>query len=132
MSFLIISIIIAKNIFYPIYIAQEVIIPYGIHPFDICSENPELWKYIKITFIICFIIANNFYSNLIYFKILSKFKFFQESKKSPKNKKNLFKHDNNSNSLNLLIGKNENNEKIYVPQSGLYQNFLITRNYWLW
>lgn len=30
------------------------------------------------------------------------------------------------NSLNLLIGKNPNNSKIFIPESGLYQNFLIT------
>ncbi len=30
------------------------------------------------------------------------------------------------NSLNLLIGKNSNNSKIYIPEAGLYQNFLIT------
>ena len=37
-------------------------------------------------------------------------------------------HPKNSiNSLNLLIGlDNSSNSKVYIPESGLYQNFLIT------
>ena len=48
--------------------------------------------------------------------------------KTPKNKKIL----NNKNfkdpitPLSLLIGEDSNNSKIYVPEAGLYQNFLIT------
>ena len=44
--------------FYPIYISKEIIIPYGIHPFDICSKNPELWLYIKIIYICIFVFSN--------------------------------------------------------------------------
>lgn len=51
-----------SNIIY----ANSVIIPYGIHPFDICIKNPDLWKYIKFTFVFTyvfssFIISNSFY-----------------------------------------------------------------------
>lgn len=127
MLFLIISSIIAIKLFYPIYVSDEIIIPYGIHPFDICSRNPTLWKYIKITFIISFLIANNVFSNFIYIRILSKFKFFKPLSKNL-NTKNIIKYDNSSNSLSLLIGKNNDNKNVYVPKSGLYQNFLITRN----
>ena len=47
--FLIFSSIFTFNLFYPIYTSKEIIIPYGLHPFDICLENPDLWNYIKIT-----------------------------------------------------------------------------------
>ena len=58
------------KIFYPIYTATEVIIPYGIHPFDICSKNPELWKIIKTTYIFTsslslFLIGHFIYSRII-------------------------------------------------------------------
>ena len=43
-------------------------------------------------------------------------------KKSPKNKNSKI----TLNSLNLLIGKDSNNSNIYIPETGLYQNFLIT------
>lgn len=131
MIFLIISIFLAYKTFYPIYIAEEIIIPYGIHPFDICSQNPILWKYIKIIFIISFFISNIFFSNFIYIRILSKFKFFQNSKEKINNNKSNKKGINNYSNLNLLIGK-ENNKKIFLPESGLYQNFLITRNNRIW
>lgn len=57
----------------PIFTAKEVIIPYGIHPFDICLENPELWYYIKITYVITFFISNIIISHFIYVHIVQKF-----------------------------------------------------------
>ena len=47
--------------------ANSVIIPYGIHPFDICIKNPDLWKYIKIIFIITYILSSLIISNFLYF-----------------------------------------------------------------
>ena len=120
MLFLLFSCFIAYKTFYPIFIAEEIIIPYGFSPFDICQKNPVLWKYIKLFFIIFYLISNFIFSNIIYIRIFKK--FF-------KNKKLIinFKNNNNcTNNLNLLIGKNNNNEKIYVPENGLFQNFLIT------
>ena len=32
----------------PIFQAQELIITYGLKPFDICESNVKLWQYIKI------------------------------------------------------------------------------------
>lgn len=124
-----ISCFISNKIFYPIFVEDKIIIPYGLKPFDICQENPVLWNYIKITFIICYLLSNIIIINLIYVRFLSKFKIFQ------KKSKNIFKINNsfiNKNNLNLLIGKNINNKKIFIPESGLYQNILITRNYWFW
>ena len=47
--------------------ADSVIITYGIHPFDICIQNPDLWKYIKIVFFITYIFSSFVISNFIYF-----------------------------------------------------------------
>lgn len=121
-----ISTILAIQTFYPIFIANEVIITYGIHPFDICSKNLELWNLIKITYVFTFIFSNFIISNFVYSRILCKFKFFQPKKKATTNSSNTFP-ENFKNNLNLLIGfDEENNSNVYIPESGLYQNFLVT------
>ena len=127
MIFLSISCFFASNIFKPIFIANEIIIPYGITPFDICQENPILWNYIKIFFIIFYLFANFVLIDFIYNLFFNRFIF---KKKCPKNKKLINKKNNNY--LNLLIGENKNKEKIYIPESGLFQNILITRNNRFW
>ena len=102
------------NILKPIFIAEEVIITYGVKPFDICSKNAELWKYIKIIYMITFLTSNLICSNLLYNKI-------------PTKKKKKQKEIENDNNLKLLIGYNRTTEeKVYLPKSGLFQNFLIT------
>ena len=58
------------KLFYPIYISNSVIIPYGIHPFNICTELPDLWKYIKITFLVTYIFSSFIISNFLYFILL--------------------------------------------------------------
>ena len=116
--FLIISSILIFEFLNPIFSANEIIITYGIEPFDICSKIPELWYYIKIIYVISFIFSNLIYSNFIYSKISKITKI--KKKKIPQN---IQKYDK----LNLLIGYDEKTkENIYVPESGLYQNFLIT------
>ena len=114
--------------FYPIYTSEEIIIPYGIHPFDICSKNPQLWKYIKITYIFVFIFSNFVISNFIYVRIISNlFSRFHTSKTYNK-KSNIKTHPKNFiDSLQLLVGFDEtSNSNLYIPEAGLYQNFLIT------
>lgn len=119
------------QIFYPIYVAKEVIIPYAIHPFDICSKNPELWQFIKLTYIFTFIFSNFIISHFIYVRIIAKlissFRF-SKSNLSYQQKKEIQNHSKNfMNSLQLLIGFDEvANTKVWIPESGLYQNFLIT------
>ena len=116
---------IAIKLFSPIYTANEIIITYGIHPFDICSKNPELWKYIKITYIITFIFSNLVIINFVFCKLFKNRKM--KNKNHKKNKSAKFNKIPKDNNLNLLIGQSINNlSKIYVPESGLYQNFLIT------
>ena len=131
--FLLIFGFINYKIFYPIYTATEVIIPYGIHPFDICSKNPELWKIIKITYIFTssislFLIGHFIYTRII-LNIFNKIKFFKSNFQKTFNKpKENYKINskNSQKSLNLKVGKDENNNVIFIPESGLYQNFLIT------
>ena len=108
------------NIFYPIFISDEIIITYGVHPFNICLKNPLLWKYIKIVFIFTYVFSNFIFSNFIFNQFLVKF-FVKKDKKSSGSKV----LESNLSKLNLLIGK-FNNEDVFIPEKGLYQNFLIT------
>ena len=106
------------NLFYSVFNSKEVIITYGIKTLNIVSEYPKIWYYLKVIYIISFIFSNIIYINYIYSKI-SKIFF----KKKIKKEKYLIKSDK----LNLLIGNDEKTGKnIYVQESGLYQNFLIT------
>ena len=107
------------------YIANEVIITYGLHPFDICTKNPELWNYIKIAYIFTFIFSNIIISNFIYSRFFCKFNFFNPKEKKISQKNN--KHEKDKTKLQLLIGYDKNKKcDTYIPESGLYQNFLIT------
>lgn len=132
--FMLISSIILFRIIYPIYVAEEIIIPYGIHPFDICSKNPDLWKLIKTTYIFISMFSNFLIGNFLYTRILLKLfsiiknlrSKFNNSKNDvslnsyPKNLKNA------PNLLQLKIGQTEDlKSTVYIPESGLFQNFLI-------
>ena len=118
--FIFISCLVSLNIFYPIFISDEIIINYGVHPFNICLKNPLLWKYIKIVFIFTYVFSNFIFSNFIFNQFLVKF-FVKKDKKSSGSKV----LESNLSKLNLLIGK-FNNEDVFIPEKGLYQNFLIT------
>lgn len=109
----------AWQIFNPIFKTEELIISYGLRPFDICYDNPNLWNYIKASSIIFYIFSNF----IIMHTIILRFHFFQNNISN-----NVELHNNVSkSSLQLLIGKDlVSNQKIYIPESGLYQNFLIT------
>ncbi len=76
--FSIIYCFIGYTLFSDIFYSNNVIITYGINPFNICTENPELWRYIKIIFFLTyifssFIISNAFYH--IFFIIINKIKY---------------------------------------------------------
>lgn len=93
-----------------------------MHPFDICTDNPLLWKYIKITFIFTYIFSNIIFSLFLF----NRFFIHIFIKKSKMLKSKDFKNYNTS-KLHLLIGQDLNtNSNVYIPESGLYQNFLIT------
>ena len=111
--------------FLDIFEAHEIIITYGIHPFDICSKNPDLWNIIKLTFIITSIITHFIISHIIFKKIIFKLikrieKIFIKKNEITQNLKT------NKNELSLIIGENFEKKLISIPESGLYQNFLIT------
>jgi len=126
--YIFISSIFTFKLFYPIYISEEIIITYGINPFDICSKNPELWNIIKISYIFLFFTFHLIFVNFIYSKIFHR--IYLLLKKNSSNTKHTSLSNNSkllSNSeLNLLIGATHLDQHIYIPESGLYQNFLIT------
>lgn len=125
----ILSSFLAIKTFHPIFTAQELIITYGIHPFDIISKNYKLWQLIKITFIITFVFSNFIISNLIYTRFLNKLSFLKNKNNCAKNNKSSTNStfQTSSNNLQLLVGFDEKtNSNVYIPESGLYQNFLIT------
>ena len=112
LSFSIFSFIFMELIFYDLFTATSVIIPYSFTPFDICQKNIYLWNLLKNIYLIFYFLAN-----IILF-ILKNFLF----KKTIKNNFSYL-----SNFFNLYIGKNEKTlEKILIPEKGLYQNMFIT------
>lgn len=114
---LIISYLLFIIFLYPIFTASELIIPYGIHPFDICSKHPVFWYYFKIIYIITYFLSTFIISNVIYSMFFKNLSFVK------KNHNALPKTDE----LNLSIGKNlENSSLIFLPSKSLYQNILIT------
>ena len=117
LSFLCISIFLFYHILYPVFTSDTVIVSYGLEPFNIVSSQANLWKTLKILYIITFIFSNIIYSNILYSKI-----FINFSKKEINGSSFPEKSE-----LNLLIGFDEKSKQnIYVTESGLYQNFLIT------
>lgn len=116
--FIIISGAIASIVFMPIYQANKIIIPYAVHPFNICKSYPIWWKNIKIVYILFYILANGIIANKIYTTIKRKIK--------PKKAESQLKETNNKEELKIFVGKNQENNLIYIPEKSLYQNILIT------
>lgn len=144
----ILGIFIFKDIFY----AKKIIIKYAINPFDICEKQPQLWNNIKLLFVFSYIISSIIISNNI-FKIIKNIK--ENNDKNSKKNNNYYNKNNQKNikrnkiakkrkklkssidiinfdenyekKLEICVGKiPEINEKIYIPEKGLYQNILIT------
>ena len=111
-------------LFKPIYLSNSIIIPYSLHPYDICITKPDLWRIIKIWFIIFYIISSIIYSNFLYSLFFRKYLINKE--KIDKKNNNLIKPISNSKNLFLFVGKNENDNLVYIPEKSLYQNILIT------
>ena len=124
--YLFLSCFCAYNIFFLIYTSNEIIITFSLNPFDICYNNPALWNFIKISFIFFYIFSNIILINIF----ITRFNLYQE--KCPKNNIKYLNNEQensreNNYKLNLLIGHDINlNTDIILPESGLYQNFLIT------
>jgi len=127
-------------IFLPLYQSEHIIIDYGISPFDICIEQPIIWKYCKCWFIFTYIFSSFFIANM-FFHLLSNLPFhsnkIKKRKKINSYLKSNFKKKKTIYSfiepkppdkkLELLIGENEKTkELIYLPEKSLYQNILVT------
>lgn len=122
---------IGYQIFSKLYFLDHIIITYGLHPFDICLEQPILWKYCKIWFCVSYLFSSIFFANLFFNLFYKLFKSKFESLKIQKSFKNNSNYSlinpNSKCSLSLLIGENINTKQlIYLPEKSLYQNILIT------
>ena len=104
-------------VFSPIYSLDSVYINYGLRPFDICEKQPVLWNSIKIIFIISALFNSVVISNSIYSKLFKKL----ATKSVPRTNSKPVR-----NGLSLLVGKNADNNCIFIPEKGLYQNMIIT------
>ena len=109
---LIILFLILIFLFNPILTADSLIFPYAIHAFDIVKVYPNTWILIKKFYFISFSIS--------YFILFFK---FSKSIKFPK--KNIQKIQASESSLSIIVGLSDK-EPIYISESGLYQNILIT------
>ena len=108
--------ILGSIIFFPIFTSKNIIFIYAIHPFNICEKYPIFWKFIKILFIILYIITSIIISNFMFNTLFSKKKTTSNSEKL-----NILENE-----LNLLIGINESGNYVYLNERSLYQNILIT------
>ena len=119
-------------LFNTILTSNKVIITYGVHPFNICTQNPTLWLYIKYTFIISYVFSSFIIGNLVYLFLKEFFNFILSLLKKilfkfQKRNIEISKHLQNNNEISLFIGNNsETQTPVYVSQSSLYQNILIT------
>ena len=106
-------------IFQEIFYSNNILIDFALHPFNICEKYPNLWQFIKITYVLSFSLSVLIVSNLIYSIIFSK-----QNNKEIKN--TITTYEGTSDSLNLLIGNNLDGNPVYINEKGLYQNILIT------
>ena len=111
--FIFVLFIIHFLLFYNIYISDNIIISFAVHPFNICDKYPDIWQLIKILYILVTLISSLILINILYSSI------FRE-KKSPRK---IIAQKHTDLSLHIF---NNSNTSITIPESGLYQNFLIT------
>ena len=117
--FLLISFIINLFIFYPVFISDNIIISFAVHPFDICNKYPNGWILIKNLYVLSLFVSNLIIANVIY-----SFLFKKSPVVSSKiNNEYSFTPDNN---LNLKIGLALDDSPVFLPLKGLFQNILIT------
>ncbi len=111
-------------LFKPIYQANSVIIPYSLHPYDICVTKPDLWNGIKFYFIVFYIASCFICSHSLYLILVGKFS--KNKKKIHKKVDSNIKQSTNNKDLLLFVGKNESDNLVFIPERSLYQNILIT------
>lgn len=110
-------------LFKPIYEADSVIIPYSLHPYDICITYPGVWKNIKFYFIVFYIASSVFSTNSLYSLL---FLHKKDKIKTHKMVNSNIKQSTNNKNLLLFVGKNESDNLVYIPEKSLYQNILVT------
>ena len=103
-------------LFKPILFSSASLLTSNLKIFNFILEDINLWHNFKIIYVIFLIFDSIIISNILYSKFL--YKLFTPNK--IENNKNF------SNELSLLIGKNQDNRLIYIPEKSLYQNMLIT------
>ena len=117
--FILISILISLFLLFyffgNILFTDTIIISYSVHPFNPCYKYPIFWYYFKIIYIVFYFLSTCICSNTIYSLI------FKKTKKNNKPPINI-----NENTLSIFVGYNDLQEKIYIPEKGLYQNILVT------
>lgn len=71
-------------LFKPIYLANSVVIPYSLHPYDICIKYPIIWNKIKMYFIIFYFLSTILCGNFIYSFLFKKYisKLFEKKNKT--------------------------------------------------
>ncbi len=80
--------------------------------FNFLIDNPFLWNTTKIVFVISYIFSLLILLNLIFSLFHKKSTFYCNKNKAPV--------------FGLYVGNNQNNNKVYIPEAGLYQNILVT------
>ena len=119
----ILSFVCSFNLLLSLYTSSEVIISSEFNQFDICQTNLTLWNFLKTSFCFLYLIVNFILIYIFINKLEKYFNNFNFSRNITKNNNNL----KNNKKIELLIGKESNSQKnIIIPESGLYQNFLIT------
>lgn len=116
---LMIAILIGFLLFKPIYLADSIIIPYSLHPYDICISYPLMWKNLKLYFILFYCMSTLLCSNCLYSILYKKVFKKRKVKKAP----NIAVAQN---SLSLFVGKNESDNLVFIPEKSLYQNIFIS------
>lgn len=100
-------------LFNPIFTSKEIFIDYGFISFDICKKLAFIWNYIPYIYFITSFWTYILIGNSIFSLLFKNFHKEVIDNKVPAG-------------LNLYIGKSVDNKDIYLEESGLYQNFLIT------
>lgn len=120
--FLIIShILIFKNILF----SNSVIVSFSIHPFNICEKYSNFWNtFKKISFFSLCVssLITSYYTFSLCCSIQNKL-FIHNNKKS---KKIIHKTEIKYPQLELFVGIDEEQNPVYIPQNGLFQNVLVT------
>ena len=111
--------------FKEIFFSNNILIDFALHPFNICEKYPDLWKFIKISYLISFSVNIILIFNFVYAIIFNKNNINKKTKNN--NSCSLLNNDDISNeNLNLFVGKNSCDNNVYITEKGLYQNILIT------